>query len=261
MTLSDESPGAGALARPSAVGATGMGDLMPAAMVTVETREPSVGPWARSEHVAIRDARIGRADEFTTARWCAHRALDGLGAARAPLLRGQHGEPQWPSGVCGSITHSQNYRAAVVAPTSLFLGVGVDAEPNSPLPRALLSIVADPVERRRLAAAWVREPAVQWDRLLFCAKECVYKIWYPMTRRWLGFEHAELVGLDIDPRWADGSRIGGWRIEMRPGAERPTEFPGEIRGRWLVRDELLLTASWLDYATPDDPCAAVRSCR
>lgn len=249
MTRSAESPGAGVLARPSP-GVTGLGDLMPTAMVTVETRVPMVSPWARAEHMAIRDAGIKRTDEFTTARWCAHSALDGLGAASAPLGRGQHGEPQWPSGVCGSITHSQTYRAAVVAPTSLYLGVGVDAEPNSPLPRGVLNIVADAAERRQLVAAWIREPAVQWDRLLFSAKECVYKIWYPMTRRWLGFEHAELVGLDIDPRWPDGSRTGGFRIEIRAGAERPTMFPDEIRGRWLVRDQLLLTASWLGCATP-----------
>jgi 4'-phosphopantetheinyl transferase EntD len=31
---------------------------------------------------------------------------------------------------------------------------------------------------------------VHWDRLLFCAKECMYKVWSPRTGEWLGFLEA-----------------------------------------------------------------------
>ena len=31
-----------------------------------------------------------------------------------------------------------------------------------------------------------------WDRLLFSAKESVYKAWFPLARRWLGFEEADI---------------------------------------------------------------------
>ena len=30
-------------------------------------------------------------------------------------------------------------------------------------------------------------PGVSWDRLLFSAKESVYKAWFPLTSRWLNF--------------------------------------------------------------------------
>jgi 4'-phosphopantetheinyl transferase EntD len=33
-------------------------------------------------------------------------------------------------------------------------------------------------------------PGVHWDRLLFSAKESVYKAWFPLAKRWLGFEEA-----------------------------------------------------------------------
>jgi len=29
-------------------------------------------------------------------------------------------------------------------------------------------------------------PGPSWDRLLFSAKESVYKAWFPLTGRWLG---------------------------------------------------------------------------
>ena len=37
---------------------------------------------------------------------------------------------------------------------------------------------------------------VHWDRVLFSAKESIYKAWFPLTGRWLGFEEASL---SIDP--------------------------------------------------------------
>ncbi len=43
-------------------------------------------------------------------------------------------------------------------------------------------------------------PGPSWDRLLFSAKESVYKAWFPLTGRWLGFEEAAIT---INP--ADGT--------------------------------------------------------
>ena len=45
---------------------------------------------------------------------------------------------------------------------------------------------------RRLAH---EDSTVAWDRLLFSAKEAVYKAWYPLAERWLGFEDA-LIAID-----------------------------------------------------------------
>ena len=47
-----------------------------------------------------------------------------------------------------------------------------------------------------LAALARAVPLTHWGRLLFSAKEAVYKAWYPLTGRWLGFEEARLT---IDP--------------------------------------------------------------
>lgn len=91
------------------------------------------------------------------------------------------------------MTHCAGYRAAAAARARDVVTIGIDAEPHAVLPDGVLDVVALPEER-----AWIYELArsaeeVHRDRLLFSAKESVYKAWFPLTGRWLGFEDAELV--------------------------------------------------------------------
>jgi 4'-phosphopantetheinyl transferase EntD len=75
-----------------------------------------------------------------------------------------------------------------------------------------------------LAAA----PGASWDRLLFSAKESVYKAWFPLTGRWLGFCDARIT---VNP--ADGTFAARLLVAGAP----LTGFGG----RWLARDGLILT--------------------
>src|SRR6202034_758387 len=109
---------------------------------------------------------------------------------------GARGEPRWPAGVVGSITHCAGYPACAVARTVDLVTVGIDAEPNEALPSGVLAEDASTRERERLRELARHEPAVCWDRLLFSAKEAVYKAWFPLAERWLGFEDATV---SIDP--------------------------------------------------------------
>jgi 4'-phosphopantetheinyl transferase EntD len=172
-----------------------------------------------------------RRREFGTGRLCAHRALADLGAdADSPVLRGSRGEPLWPSGVTGSITHCRGYRAAATAWSVDAESLGIDAEPAVPLARGLLDGIAGPAERARLARLAAADPDVPWATVLFSAKEAVYKAWHPVLRRPLGFRHVEVF---LAP--ADGS------IAVRPTAPG---LPAAI-GRFLVGDGLILTSVWL----------------
>ncbi|MGJ7905200.1 4'-phosphopantetheinyl transferase family protein [Actinopolyspora sp. H202] len=128
-----------------------------------------------------------RKREFTLARSCARRALDELGHPGFAVHSGERREPIWPHGVVGSITHCQGYCAAAVAPASVVCSLGIDAEIDDALPEGVLRQVTLERERELLAGL----PAgANWDRLLFSAKESVYKAWFPLTGRWLGFEDA-----------------------------------------------------------------------
>jgi 4'-phosphopantetheinyl transferase EntD len=180
------------------------------------------------EEEAVAGAVSSRRREFTTARWCARRALDALGEPAPSIPRGERGMPQWPPDVVGSITHCEGYRAAAVARASEWLTLGIDAEPAAPLPARMLALVASADERAHVARLLAERPGVRWDRLLFCAKEAIFKAWWPLVARPLGFDAAAVT---LDP--------GGW-FDAR--LTRPGALPGDVRGSWVAGVGLLATA-------------------
>lgn len=172
-------------------------EILPACVIAVEAWHDC----ADAELFPEEEALVGRAvekrrREFTTARMCARTALRQLGQPAASILTGERGEPLWPAGVVGSITHCDGYRACAVARSSEMVTIGIDAEPNAALPDGLLGDIARPEELPALRRLEAELPRVHWDRLLFSAKESVYKAWFPLAERWLGFEDAVL---EIDP--------------------------------------------------------------
>jgi len=197
------------------------------------------------EQAVVANAIGARQREFGTVRRCARQALAELGIPAVPLLPGEGRAPQWPDGVVGSMTHCAGYRAAAVARAPAIAAVGIDAEPNEPLPEGVLRLVSLGEERARLAElaanhAGGHGDVVNWDRLLFCCKEAVYKAWYPLARRWLGFESA-LVSID-PARALFTARL------LVPGPDvNGTELAG-FSGRWLAADGLLLAAIALPSA-------------
>ncbi|WP_406092382.1 4'-phosphopantetheinyl transferase [Streptomyces sp. NBC_01013] len=187
-----------------------------------------------AEAEAIARSVEGRRAEFTTVRMCARRAMDKLGLPPAPLVPGKRGAIDWPDGVTGSMTHCLGFRAAAVARTGVAVSLGIDAERNLPLPDGILDVVSLPRERAALTALARRRPDVHWDRLLFSAKESVFKTWYPLTRRELDFTEAEL---DFDPEAGTFSA----RL-LVPGPEVAGQRHGTFSGRWTVSRGFALTA-------------------
>jgi 4'-phosphopantetheinyl transferase EntD len=201
------------------------------------------------EAAVIGQAVDKRRREFTTVRACARQALRQLGVAPVPILPGERGAPQWPSGVVGSMTHCDGYRATAVALVADIGSIGIDAEPNRPLPDGVLGLVSLPDERTMLAGlpASPAGSGVQaapggaspgtagpcWDRLLFSAKESVYKAWFPLTRRWLSFKEAAVI---IGP--ADGTFTARLLVPGPVVNSRPLSV---FEGRWLARDGILVT--------------------
>jgi 4'-phosphopantetheinyl transferase EntD len=209
--------------------------ILPRTVVAVEVgddeRPVSLLP---AEEAMVARAVEKRRREFATGRDCARRALERLGAPPGPVLAGNRGEPVWPAGVVGSITHCHGYRGCAVASATDLAAIGIDAEPHEPLPEGLVEKVAGAEEKSGLATLARAEPAVAWDRLLFSAKEALYKAWYPLTERWLGFEDAVLT---IDPV----ERTFAARLLVPGPSVAGTELR-DFAGRWLVEDGLVLTA-------------------
>ncbi|GGO32749.1 4'-phosphopantetheinyl transferase family protein [Micromonospora parathelypteridis] len=211
-------------------------NLLPAGTSVSETfRDLDDEAVFPGEEAAVAQAVESRRREFVTARRCAREALAGLGVAPTPIVPGPRREPTWPTGVVGSITHCAGYRGAAVAARTSLASLGIDAEPHAALPTGVLDAVTLPAERRRLAELTERLPATCWDRLLFSAKESVYKAWYPLTHRMLGFDEAELTVDAAAGVFTARLLVPGTRVD---GALALTGFTG----RWLIKDDLILTA-------------------
>ncbi len=191
--------------------------LLPSAVESAEVFGDGCddGELLPAEAALIAGASEKRRREFTGARVCARLALARAGFGLAPILPGPTGAPQWPAGVVGSLTHCDGYRAAAVGKTDAFAAIGIDAEPHAPLPDGVLAKVAGDSERLALASLATRAPEFCWDRMLFSAKEAVYKAWSPATGRWLGFTDAE-VELDPDGTFAARLLVAGPLLARRP---------------------------------------------
>lgn len=208
--------------------------IVPAPAECADTRDDLEVELSAEELEHVARAVPSRRAEFVAGRACARLALTRLGSAPRPIPAGPRGEPQWPRGIVGSITHCAGYRGAAVARSAQIASIGIDAEPNAPLPDGVLEAISLPAER-----AWVDRLShthrdVSWDRLLFSAKEAVYKAWYPLVHGWLDFVDASVTVEAERGRFTARLRAGGPVV----GGRQLTEFSG----RWVLRDRLILAA-------------------
>ena len=197
---------------------------------------PGLAPLPEEEPLIAKSV-AKRRNEFITVRHCARIALAELGLPPAPILKGDKGEPCWPDGVVGSLTHCTGYRGAVVGRTGEVRSVGIDAEPHDVLPNGVLGAISLPEERGEIPQKLLA--GLHWDRILFCAKEATYKAWFPLTKRWLGFEDAHITFEADSPGSVTGSFVSRILIDPQALSGPPLTT---LAGRWAVERGLVLTA-------------------
>lgn len=200
------------------------------------TDPPGLTPLPTEEPLIAKSV-AKRRNEFITVRHCARAALGKLGLPPTPILKGDKGEPCWPDGLVGSLTHCAGYRGAVVGRSAAVRSVGIDAEPHDVLPNGVLDAISLAPERQEVAVK-KRLTALHWDRILFCAKEATYKAWFPLTGRWLGFEDAQIT-FEVDPLGSAGSFVSQILIDGSALSGPPLTT---LTGRWSVDRGLVLTA-------------------
>lgn len=223
-------------------------ELLPDTVVAVEAYghdgTGDAAPYPEEQLYPEEQAVVARAvdkrrREFAAVRACARRAMEKLGVPPQPVLPGERGAPRWPEGLIGSMTHCDGYCAAALVRAGDLASLGIDAEPHAPLPGDVLAAVALPAEQQRLGELAERHPGVHWDRLLFSAKESVYKAWFPLTGRWLDFTEADIEVLP-DP---DAPHTGRFRAELLvPGPVLGARRLHHFDGRWTTGPDLVATA-------------------
>ena len=165
---------------------------MPEFVVVAHAPEiPTQIPELHPEEAAYMHARAvqARRRDYAMGRAAAHRALAVLGKDGGPIRRGENGEPLWPVGVVGSITHAAGQVVVAVARSENCAGVGVDLEDSRRFFPELIEHIAFGEEAERLLAL---EGEVQRRATveLFAAKEAIYKAFSVRVGGFFGFSSA-----------------------------------------------------------------------
>jgi enterobactin synthetase component D len=146
----------------------------------------------------------------------------------ADVGRGTSGEPLWPAGITGSITHTGDFAWAAAVRTTTVEAIGIDSEMVAPRQRVkrLAAHVLLPEEAGAGGAALDDELRFT---AIFSAKEAIYKCLFPVTRRRFYFSDVAIECLDmargmfsaklktkLNERFEEGCRIEG-RIAAAAG--------------------------------------------
>lgn len=141
------------------------------------------------EAAAVARAVPKRRTEFAAGRSAARAAMAEIGFAPAAIPQGRDRAPIWPVGLSGSIAHCDTCCVSVVALQEHYAVLGVDVEPATPLAPDLVAVICTPAERAWLAG----EPDPNLAaKMIFSAKEAVYKAQYPLTGKVIGFDAVTL---------------------------------------------------------------------
>jgi enterobactin synthetase component D len=180
-----------------------------------------------------------RQAEYLAGRLCARTALQQVNAALgvqaaciAPIL-GEDRAPIWPAHICGSITHSDGWAAAIVAPNGAWRGLGLDAETLLEASRAerLAGEILIPAELQRLALLPADQRA-QLTTLTFSIKESLFKALYPLVLKRFYFEHAEVL---------DWTSAGQVRLRLLTDLSEAFHHGVEFTGQFSVSEGRVLT--------------------
>jgi 4'-phosphopantetheinyl transferase EntD len=155
------------------------------------------------------------------------------------ILKGSEGEPIWPEGCVGSISHSAGIAIAAAARTENFSGIGVDLELWNPSrDYKFLSKALNPDEQE-----WVgcdHKKGLQ----IFSAKEALYKLIFS------GFGLKPTFGSVSFMTELDGKLTAQWNVLGKTEEELQKLLPSPSCQSYVCKDssdkDYLVNVCWLD---------------
>lgn len=200
--------------------------LPPGVVAAVALGDVEPDPLFPEEAAMVASAMEARRLEFARGRSCARRAMKQFDAVPEPILADAKRAPLWPPGLTGSISHCLGYCCAVVGRSDEWAGIGVDVELLIAIEAEVQQMILTPAEREQLQRL---DGSTPWACVVFAIKEAIYKLWYPVTGMWLGFEDAVVTlvpgrgHFEAELRSNGPARIPLWlrRLEGRFCVEGP----------------------------------------
>lgn len=151
------------------------------AVLVIDLIERCQHPLLDAERVLANGVTNSRLRELQAGRSSARCGIQCLGSEQTPILATPVGAPIWPPGLCGSLSHSHQHVAALVARLSCYDSVGVDIEDGRSLGATALAEVAQPDELAAIYRAGLVCDENTAEGIAFSAKEAIFKCQYPVT--------------------------------------------------------------------------------
>jgi len=195
------------------------------------TQEMWEGDLYPEEQECISKAVLKRRREFTAGRLCAREVLFRLGVDNFPLLVGPGRAPRWPENIVGSISHCHNLCVVAAAKDKGIKGLGVDVEVAGPLEISVKNLVCSEKEKQ-----WIADtpPLIVADlaKIIFSAKESLYKCLFPFTRTPLDFMDVQIVL---------NTQTGEFEVELfnEQAADYVKQY--NLSGRYFCSDDYIFT--------------------
>lgn len=191
----------------------------------------------RPSEFEVEEARVvtaveKRKSEYRTGRNLARQALANLGIQPCAIPSGPKGEPHWPPGIVGSISHCKGICLAAVAHESTFHSIGVDVEVNKPLPAGIPEMIFSANEPFGHPDSCVINCL---DTLTFSAKESIFKCLFPIVGFYFDFKEVSLTFHARDRRF----------IAKLPERIATTLGFGYLDGRYAENEDYIVTFAYL----------------
>lgn len=212
---------------------TSLKSMLPQGIVLeADTQFSDQSPLYEVEQRHIIDAVDKRKCEFKTGRALARKALSRLSIPPCPIGVGPNREPQWPEGIIGSISHCEFLCISAVAFGKDFIGLGIDAEQNKPLPPGIANMVFSSPERDLFTSD---PPGKHPDTLTFSAKESIFKCLFPLLGVYFDFHDVKIT---FDTARCRFNAALSPTLALKAGRN-------SVGGRYLTTDRYIVTLAYL----------------
>ena len=115
--------------------------------------------------------------------------MSDLVSGEFPILVGERREPILPTGILGSITHTDSIAAAIASNSRELLGLGVDLEIEERVTADLSDAVLSTPEKNSLQCGQAPSPLADY----FSAKEAAFKAIHGLINRYIDFTDLALT--------------------------------------------------------------------
>lgn len=147
----------------------------------------------KREFDAIKGSVLKRCKEYSTCRYFIHQAFENFGIKDIAIPKSKDGNPLWPNGFTGSISHCDHLGVVIVLKSDGSTFAGIDIECNKSIPKTVIELILNKKEIKKCKELYLVNPNINWQTLIFSVKETAYKYWHNKVKYKLKASECEVT--------------------------------------------------------------------